>query len=257
MEEPMSARTLLLTVLVAFFGMGLTPSLAAQAPDTATVTLDATDGEGMPPAKFVAWFTEHAARPVTIAPPAKQVLENATTRIRFDRPVRIPGNTVLRFARQVLFPHDLTLVEMGESTAAYYLVESLRTPTVLPHHRRTVTVAELASLCNDYVMVSCTVPLEHARVQQIQAQIQRLCSQPPRPYGGSIVPVPSRNEFVIVDFAPAAFNVVEAVRALDVEPDAKALPAFPSPRMALELALLNKRVAALEAALEERKTSDR
>lgn len=233
------------------------PKPAPRSGEGETVVLQATQPEGMPLTEFIAWIGKHVALPVTYTPAARQLTATPDQRIKFDRPVKLPRSQVLRFGRQVLITRRIAIVEMGEGPTSHYLVESTDTPTVLQSMRRLVTEKELADLREDYVLVVCPVRLEHVQVQQVQTQIQRMTTQA-TVYGSSIIPMPSENAFLIIDFAPRAHSILTLIRSMDVK------AAGPPPWVMInirqasnEIAALKVRVGRLETAMKKRNAAEK
>lgn len=251
----MSVPRPLLVAWSLVLALGTAPVVAAQttaepAPQSkagGTVVLEATRPDGMLFSEFIDWIAGHVDRPFTYTPAARQLTASPSRRIRFDRAVRLPRSEVLRFGRKVLFAHKIAIVEMGGGPTSYYLVESMDTPAVLQGKRRFVTEKELADLREDYVLVACTVRVENIAVQQIQTQVQRLITQA-TVYGSSVIPMPSENAFLVIDFAPNACSTAALIRSLDVKA-ARPMPLPPHPatlKAIKEVATLKRRVAALE-----------
>ena len=75
--------------------------------------------------------------------------------------------------------------------------------TLMKRYKKFVPQNELVDYKDSYILIVTTIHVRHVNVQQIQTQIQRLTPQA-TPYGNAIIPAPSENAFIIVDFGPEA-----------------------------------------------------
>jgi len=198
--------------------------LAAHTPqDQTDVILLKTDEKGMPVEMFIKWVADALDLRVTFTSQARQQMCGPQRVVIFNREIKIPRGDLLAFAMSVLRPYKLALAEMKVGSVTYYLVEHLDQPTVIQSRRRYITESELEAIKDRWVPVVCWVPVKNQNVQALQTQIQRL-NPTATAYGAAIVPVPSANGFIIVDFAPVAHDLVRLIQAMDQKPAGPAVP---------------------------------
>jgi len=223
----MNSTALRISAGIAGIALVVAVLLAAHPPqEQADVMTFKTDEKGLPIQKFIAWVANALDLHVTYTMQALQQSCGPQRMIIFNREMKIPRAELLPFAMSVLRLHKLALVEMKVGSVTYYLVEHLDQPTILQSRRRYVTESELEGMKDRWVPVVCYVAVKNQNVQMIQTQIQRL-NPTATAYGAAIIPAPSANGFIIVDFAPVAHDLVRLIRAMD-EP-----PAGPAPTPSL------------------------
>ncbi len=172
-----------------------------------------TDKNGVPIDKFI----EYASQALDIAfvwsPLARNQVKTGQKSIIVTQEMKIPHESLLDFVRTNLRVHDLALVDVGPPEARFILIELITQPTILKSHRQFVPADELEKYKNSYIPIVTTLHVEHVNVQQIQTQIQRLSAhQQP---GSQIIPAPSENAFIIMDFAPDAYNMARLIQEMD------------------------------------------
>ncbi|MBN2490597.1 MAG: hypothetical protein JXQ29_07095 [Planctomycetes bacterium] len=128
--------------------------------------------------------------------------------------MRIPASSLLDFVRTNLRVHKFALVPVGPPGAPFLLVETLDQPTLLQSYKVFVPEEELEKYRDTYELIVTTVHVEHVNVQQIQTQIQRL-NPTTTAYGAAIIPAPSENAFIIVEFGPEVYNLARLIREMD------------------------------------------
>lgn len=173
-----------------------------------------TDKDGLQIEKFIRWASQALGRPFIWAPSALQQAKNNAKVVVITEEMKIPQSSLLDFVRFNLRVHDLALIPMGPPEARFILIENLQAPTLLKNNKKFVPQEELEKYKDSYVLIVTTITVKHVNVQQIQTQIQRLTPQA-TPYGTAIIPAPSENAFIVVDFGPEVYNLARLIREMD------------------------------------------
>lgn len=174
-----------------------------------------TDKDGIQLEKFIRWAGQALGQHFIWAPAALQNAKVDTKRVVITEEMKIPKSALLNFVRTNLRVHNLALIPCGPEGARFILVESLEAPTITRTHRIFVPSEELEKYKDAYVLIATTVHVKHVNVQQIQTQIQRLSNTGGSSYGNAIIPAPSENSIIIVDFGPEVYHIARLIKEMD------------------------------------------
>ena len=173
-----------------------------------------TTKDGIELDKFIQWASIALGQPFVWTTQSKQNATGGQKKVIVTEEMRIPRSALLDFVRTNLRVHKLALIPVGPPGAEFILIENLDQPTVLQNRRMFVPASELEQYKDSYVLIVTTVHVEHVNVQQIQTQIQRL-NQTSTAYGAAIIPAPSENAFIIIDFGPEVYNIARLIKEMD------------------------------------------
>ncbi len=174
-----------------------------------------TDKDGIQLEKFIRWAGQALGQHLIWAPAALNNAKVDTKRVVITEEMKIPKSALLNFVRTNLRVHNLALIPSGPEGASFLLVESLEAPTISRTHRIFVPSEELEKYKDAYVLIATTVHVKHVNVQQIQTQIQRLSATGSTSYGNAIIPAPSENSIIIVDFGPEVYHIARLIKEMD------------------------------------------
>jgi len=175
-----------------------------------------TDDKGIPLEKFINWASLALDLPFFWTSQALQQSKGPQRMVIVTEEMKIPRRVLLDFVRTALRVHKLALVPVGPKGAEFILVENLDQPTIIQTRRVFVPASEIEDYKDSYIPIVTTVHVQHVNVQQIQTQIQRL-NPTATAYGAAIIPAPSENAFIIVDFGPEVYNLVRLIKEMDKE----------------------------------------
>jgi general secretion pathway protein D len=175
-----------------------------------------TDDRGVPLDRFINWASHALGIPFYWTSQARQQSKGPQKMVIVTEEMKIPRSVLLDFVRTALRVHKLALVPVGPKGAEFILIEHLDQPTIIQTRRVFVPASEIEKYKDSYIPIVTTVHVEHVNVQQIQTQIQRL-NPTATAYGAAIIPAPSENAFIIVDFGPEVYNLVRLIKEMDKE----------------------------------------
>jgi len=175
-----------------------------------------TDDRGVPLDRFINWASHALGIPFYWTSQARQQSKGPQKMVIVTEEMKIPRSVLLDFVRTALRVHKLALVPVGPKGAEFILIEHLDQPTIINTRRVFVPASEIEKYKDSYIPIVTTVHVEHVNVQQIQTQIQRL-NPTATAYGAAIIPAPSENAFIIVDFGPEVYNLVRLIKEMDKE----------------------------------------